>query len=96
MNAGMMQEQLKIEFPNVFALPGETEIKKFIPQLFWKSKKSSSNEDDNSRTYNNAGDNLINWIPTLREIVKNDPKKDTLVNIQWSHWYYDIQTNWLI
>ena len=77
MNAGMMREQLKTEFPNVFSLPGETEIKKYISQLFSNSKKSSrgSRSDDNDRTYNDTGDNLNNWIQVLREIIENDITK---------------------
>ena len=75
MNPGMMREQLKTEFPNVFSLPGETEIKKYISQLFSNSKKSSRGDIDNDRTYNNTGDNLNNWIHILREIIENEITK---------------------
>ena len=54
---------------------GETEIKKYISQLFSNSKKSSRGDIDNDRTYNNTGDNLNNWIHFLREIIENDITK---------------------
>ena len=75
MNPGMMREQLKTEFPNVFSLPGETEIKKYISQLFSNSKKSSRGDIVNDRTYNNTGDNLNNRIHILREIIENEITK---------------------
>ena len=74
MNAAMMREQLKIEFPDTFSLPGDTEIKKFISLLFAKSKLSSSNES-RIRTYNNDDDEQCNWKPLLKEIVEEDPSK---------------------
>jgi len=74
MNAAMMREQLKIEFPDTFSLPGETEIKKFISLLFAKSKNSSSNESSN-RTYNHDDNERCNWKPLLKEIVEEDPSK---------------------
>ena len=70
----MMREQLKIEFPDTFSLPGETEIKKFISLLFAKSKNSSSNESSN-RTYNHDDNERCNWKPLLKEIVEEDPSK---------------------
>jgi len=38
MNPAMMREQLQKENPNLFSLPGETEIKKYISLLFTQTK----------------------------------------------------------
>ena len=52
MNPAMMREQLQKENPNVFSLPGETEIKKYISLLFSQTKdgklrnKESEEVDD--------------------------------------------------
>ena len=43
MNVIMMRNELRQLYPNVFSIPGETEIKKYISRLFVKSK---SNDDD--------------------------------------------------
>ncbi len=51
MNAAMMQEQPKQQFPNKFSIPGETEIKKYISQLVSQYKKGDKrdHEDDISK-----------------------------------------------
>ena len=41
MNAAMMQDQLKQKFPNMFSIPYETEIKKFISKLVSQNKKNT-------------------------------------------------------
>ena len=55
MNPAMMREQLKKDYPNVFSLPGETEIKKYTSLLFSQTKDGKlrdkeSEEVDNSNT----------------------------------------------
>ena len=40
LNPAMMLEQLKKEYPNVFSLSGETEIKKYISLLFSQTRDS--------------------------------------------------------
>ncbi len=72
MNAAMMWEQLKIQFPNTFSLPGKTEIKKFISMLISKSKYYSSTETS-IRTYNCDDNEQHNWRPLRKEIVELDP-----------------------
>ena len=41
----MMREELKKQFPDVFSIPGETEIKQYISLLFAKSKSSRNDAD---------------------------------------------------
>ena len=55
LNPAMMLEQLKKEYPNVFSLSGETEIKKYISLLFSQTKDGKprdkeSEELDDSNT----------------------------------------------
>ena len=51
MNAAMMREQLKQQFPNKFSIPGETEIKKYISQLVSQSKKKANTTGSNKIVY---------------------------------------------
>ena len=80
MNAAMMCNELKKLFPNVFSISGETEIKKFISQLFSKSK---SNKDDNEVDI--EIDDLmeeeseiaprVNWEKCLKKLVDKKPSE---------------------
>ena len=80
MNAAMMRSELKKLFPNVFSIPGETEIKKYISQLFSKSKSSN---DDNGIDL--EIDELIedeseiaprvNWEKSLRNLIEEKPSE---------------------
>ena len=80
MNAAMMRNELKKLFPNVFSIPGETEIKKYISQLFSKSK---SNIDDNEVDI--EIDELVedeseiaprvNWLKCLKKLVEEKPSE---------------------
>ena len=70
----MMREQLQKEYPNIFSLPGETEIKKHISKLFSQTKKGISNKEyqENSDLDNN-GEEVAN--------IDQSEWKQVLVNI---------------
>ena len=66
----MMQDQLKQKFPNMFSIPYETEIKKFISKLVSQNKKNTkkkTNDDDVSmdidvpEDFNPNFTNRIRW-----------------------------------
>ena len=84
MNAAMMREALKQQFPDTFSIPGETEIKKYISQLFAKSKSyKNRGEDDlvigdeiiNCTKVNEMSNERINWTKILRKIVEELPSE---------------------
>ena len=81
MNAAMMRDQLKQQFPNRFSIPGETEIKKFISKLVSQNKKNTkkkANDDDNSidrevpEDFNPDFTNRIRWTQILRSIIEEN------------------------
>ena len=58
----MMREQLQQEHPNIFSLPGETEIKKNISQLFSQTKKGRSNiEHEENSDFDNNGEEVTKY-----------------------------------
>ena len=74
----MMRQQLQQENPNIFSLPGETEIKKHISKLFSQQKagKSKVVDEQNSDPENHDEDNdsavsmnEIEWKHILRRIT---------------------------
>ena len=70
MNPAIMLQRLKINYPNKFSLPGETEIKQEIGALFKKSKNESIEEDDGSESQEPR--DRESWKKDLNEIVKNN------------------------
>jgi len=77
MNAAMMREELKKQFPDKFSIPGETEIKQYISLLFAKSK-SGHNDADLDTELNDSiidDDNVerVNWVKLLKTIVEVNP-----------------------
>ena len=78
MNAAMMRNELRKLYPNIFSIPGETEIKKYISQLFAKSK---TNYDDNEvdlemdEVVEDESDNIprVNWEKCLKKLVEEKP-----------------------
>ena len=71
-----------MENPNVFSLPGEADMKKFISLLFSNSKKDSLNDkhlqhyiDGNILSDGDDCDVPNIWKDTLKVLVNNDPKK---------------------
>ena len=90
MNAAMMREELKKEYPNVYSLPGETEIKKFIGALSQSSKKKkkkannsveNTNDDDTNTTLTTTSKDF--WKKQLYYIVKANMsfKPDSIYNM---------------
>ena len=78
MNAAMMREQLQKEYPNIFSLPGETEIKKHISKLFSQTKKGrSNNEHEENSDLDNNGEEVAN--------IDQSEWKQVLVNITTQH-----------
>ena len=80
MNAAMMRAEVKKKFPSVFSIPGETEIKKYISQLFMKSKHNSDDMDSIDNNATNESDTIqirqaFNWQKIVKEIVDKDPHK---------------------
>ena len=78
MNAAMMRAELKKQFPNVFSLPGETEIKKYISLLFMKSKKDTEGLDLDDDQENDAQTieirQTFDWLNILWKIIENEPQ----------------------
>ena len=60
MNPVMVREQLRKQFPNVFSLPGETDIKKIINALAQSEKKGTG-----SKVQNDEEDNILVFGNTL-------------------------------
>ena len=76
MNAAMMREELKKQFPDVFSIPGETEIKQYISLLFAKSKSTINDADfDTELNDSNINDDIehVNWIKLLKTIIEQNP-----------------------
>ncbi len=65
MNPAMMREQLRKQFPNIFSLPGETDIKKLISALAQSEKKVTR-----SKVQNDGGDNILEFCNTLNSQSK--------------------------
>ena len=55
MNPAMMREQLRKQFPNVFSLPGEIDIKKLINALSQSEKKGTRPK----KAQNDCEDNIL-------------------------------------
>ena len=80
MNAVMMRTELRKLYPDVFSIPGETEIKKYISQLFVKSK---SNYDYNEvdieidEAMDDESENVpcVNWEKHLKKLVEEKPSE---------------------
>ena len=81
MNAAMMRDQLKQQFPNSFSIPGETEIKKFISKLVSQNKKSTkkrTNDDDVCigrdvpEDFNPNFTNTIRWSQIQKSIIEDN------------------------
>ena len=78
MNAAMMRNELRKLYPNIFSIPGETEIKKYISQLFVKSK---TNYDDNEvdlemdEVVEDESETIprVNWEKCLKKLVEEKP-----------------------
>ena len=72
MNPGRMREKLMIQFPHRFAIPSETEIKKFTnsesQKIKYKSKKGNSSERRGRKA---KGKELI-WATILKPIVETN------------------------
>ena len=77
MNAAMMREELKKQFPDKFSIPGETEIKQYISLLFAKSKSSRNDADlDTELNVSIVDDDSVervNWVKLLKTIVEVNP-----------------------
>ena len=72
----MMREELKKQFPDVFSIPGETEIKQYISLLFAKSKSTINDADfDTELNDSNINDDIehVNWIKLLKTIIEINP-----------------------
>ena len=82
MNAAMMRTELRKLYPDVFSIPGETEIKKYISQLFMKSKSNIDDHDNQvDLVQNDDFENeseitpRVNWEKFLRQMVENNPSE---------------------
>ena len=82
MNAAMMRTELRKLYPDVFSIPGETEIKKYISQLFMKSKSNIDDRDNEvDLILNEDIDNeseittRVNWEKILKEMVEDNPSE---------------------
>ena len=82
MNAAMMRTKLRKLYPDVFSIPGETEIKKYISQLFMKSKSSIDDHDNQvdlvmNEDLENESEitTRINWERILKETAENNPSE---------------------
>ena len=80
MNAAMMKTELRKRFPNVFSIPGETEIKKYISLLFAKSKNEPHSAIDNDDVESYHDDEPLkipkafNWVTAVKKLLENNPK----------------------
>ena len=78
MNPAMMREQLKKQFPNVFSLPGETDIKKLINALTQNEKKGTRSKErndntDNMMVFGNMADSQSKkWKHILKRVVREN------------------------
>ena len=76
-----MREELKKQFPYVFSMPGETEIKQHISLLFSKSKSNLYGADIdtnlNNTIINNENIECVNWIKIIKMIVEINPTDKT-------------------
>ena len=75
MNAAMMRNKLKKLFPNVISIPGKTEIKKYISQLFSKSKSNNDDNEVDIEIDELAEDESeiaprVNWEKCLKKLVE--------------------------
>lgn len=78
MNAAMMRAQLQQENPNIFSIPGETEIKKHISKLFSQTKNGSKdNEHEENSDLDNNDEEVVN--------IDESEWKQVLVNITMQH-----------
>ena len=78
MNPAMMRNELKKLFPNVFSIPGETEIKKYISQLFSKSKSNNNDNEVDIEIDELMEDESeiaprVNWEKCLKKLVEEKP-----------------------
>ena len=80
MNPAMMRNELKKLFPNVFSIPGETEIKKYISQLFSKSKSNNNDNEVDIEIDELMEDESeiaprVNWEKCLKKLVEEKPSE---------------------
>ena len=82
MNSAMMRTELCKLYPSVFSIPGETEIKTCISQLFMKSKSHNDDHDNEvdlilNKDIENESEIIprVNWEKILKEIVEGNPSK---------------------
>ena len=74
MNPGKMREQLLQKYPFKFAIPGETEIKKFIGAQIQKGKYKRKTTTT-STVASRRNTNKDAWVVLLENIVKADPAR---------------------
>ena len=83
MNPAMMRCELKKRFPDVFSIPGETEIKKYINALFVQSKKNNGDgviDDDENGDKSDDNESLtipraFDWSKAVKNLVEEDPSR---------------------